>query len=117
MLKVLCPNEVPQGAVKRLPSHQFPLEASSITKEVGASLEASRNGSCDARALGYLHLNFAVPCEIRSFSEEARQAIMMEIVDVDARDTLEDEREPVINWYVLRWMYYSHSYRCIFLYS
>ena len=45
-------------------------------------------------------LNFAVPCEIRSFSEEARRAILMEIVDMDARDTLEDEREPVINWWV-----------------
>ena len=99
MLKALCPNEVPEGAVKRLPSHQFPLEASSITKEVSASLEASLNGSYDPRALGYLQLNFAVPCEIRSFSEEARRAIMMEIVDIDARDTLEDEREPVINWY------------------
>ena len=99
MLKALCPNEVPEGAVKRLPSHQFPLEASSITKEVSAGLEASLNGSYDPRALGYLQLNFAVPCEIRSFSEEARRAIMMEIVDMDARDTLEDEREPVINWY------------------
>lgn len=98
ILKTLCPNEVPQGAVKRLPSHQFPIEAGSITKEVSASLEASLNGSYDSRGLGYLELNFAVPCEIRSFSEEARHAIMMEIVDMDARDTLEDEREPVINW-------------------
>jgi hypothetical protein len=105
ILKALCPNEVPQSAVKRLPSQQFPMEASCITKEVGASLEASLNGSYDARALGYLQLNFAVPCEIRSFSEEARRAIMMEIVDVDARDTLEDEREPVINWSCLTFLY------------
>jgi len=98
ILKALCPNEVPQGAVKRLPSHLFPIEASSITKEMSASLEASMKGSYDPRALGYLQLNFAVPCEIRSFSEEARHTIMTEIVDIDARDTLEDEREPVINW-------------------
>jgi hypothetical protein len=101
MLKLLCPNEVPQGAIKRLPSHSFPLEASLIVKDISGGLEASlTNGSYDARALGYLQLNFALPCEIRSLADEARRTALVEIVDVDARDTLEDPREPVINWFV-----------------
>ena len=98
VLKALCPNEVPQGAIKRLPSHQFPHEASGISREVSAGLETVRTGRCDARASAYLQLNFAVPCEIRSFSDDVRRAILTEIVDVDARQTLEDPREPVINW-------------------
>ncbi len=34
ILKLLCPDEKPEGAVKRLPSHAFPNEASAIAKQV-----------------------------------------------------------------------------------
>ena len=100
ILKALCPNEVPQGAIKRLPSHLFPLETSVIVKDISAGLDASLNRSYDTRSGAYLQLNFALPCEIPSLPEEARRAVMMEVIDVDARDTLEDPREPIINWSV-----------------
>jgi len=96
ILKVLCPDEAPEGAVKRLPSHSFPSEATAISKQVSACLEDSfKGGSQDLLAL---HSTFALPFEIQGFPEDIKRRILAEVLDLDARETLEDESEPVINW-------------------
>lgn len=37
ILELLCPNKVPDGAIKRMPSHRFPHEAQSISNRVSCS--------------------------------------------------------------------------------
>uniref|UniRef100_A0A7S4UJ50 ubiquitinyl hydrolase 1 n=1 Tax=Guillardia theta TaxID=55529 RepID=A0A7S4UJ50_GUITH len=97
IIKLLCSDVVPDCARKRLPCHQFVMEASAISKEINANLELSV-GSGLTKDMPFFQLNFAIPRELQTLPHDVRTRALNEIIDCEARETLEDENEPVINW-------------------
>jgi len=97
IIQLLCSDVVPDCARKRLPCHHFVMEASAISKEINANLELSV-GSGLTKEMPFFQLNFAIPRELQSLPHDLRTRSLNEIIDCEARDTLEDENEPVINW-------------------